>query len=152
MGKAIKKTGVVVDESRNLVTVGGKPVRLTPKEYKLLLALGRAEGQTLSRMDLFNAAWSFGDWDKIDDRAIDQHVARLRHKVGAEFIKTVTGYGYQALGVTFEPRGTYMAQVVEVAPFIKGSNPPAIGTRVKLIVVVDEFTRGLREGSKVRLA
>ncbi|HLR64043.1 MAG TPA: response regulator transcription factor [Pseudogracilibacillus sp.] len=79
------------------VYVGGNKVdHLTPKEFDLLLFLVQHEKQVFSREQLLEKVWGFDFYG--DDRTVDVHVKRLRHKLGEQAskgIKTVWGVGYQ---------------------------------------------------------
>lgn len=89
--------GVVVDFSRNTVTVDGDGVPLTYKELRLLQHLIANEGRTVQRAELITELWSSDDDDAPNERTIDVHVRRLRAKLGAfeDIIRTVRGTGYR---------------------------------------------------------
>jgi DNA-binding response OmpR family regulator len=90
--------GVVsLDVARHLVTVEGRPVELTPKEFDLLHALLDAAGRVLSREHLLNRVWGYARADEIESRTVDVHIRRLRAKLGAEErrIATIKGVGYR---------------------------------------------------------
>lgn len=72
----------------------GSPVRLTNREYSLLLCLMQNRGIVLSREQLIVKCWGY-DYDG-DMRVVDTHIKRLREKLGdaAGCIKTVIGAGY----------------------------------------------------------
>jgi phosphate regulon transcriptional regulator PhoB len=88
---------VRLDTSRHLVTVGGRPVELTPKEFDLLHALLEAGGRVLSREHLLNRVWGYARADEIESRTVDVHIRRLRSKLGPEErrIATIKGVGYR---------------------------------------------------------
>lgn len=75
---------VVVDQSAREVTVGGKPVTLTPKAFDLMLALVRRQGAVASRVELLREVW--GTSGEVLTRTVDSHMAELRKKLepGAE--------------------------------------------------------------------
>jgi phosphate regulon transcriptional regulator PhoB len=89
--------GVSLDVARHLVTVEGRPVELTPKEFDLLHALLDAAGRVLSREHLLNRVWGYVRADEIESRTVDVHIRRLRAKLGAEErrIATIKGVGYR---------------------------------------------------------
>jgi len=91
---------VVLDPARHTVTVGGRPVPLTPKEFDLLHALLEAAGRVLSREHLLNRVWGYARADEIESRTVDVHVRRLRAKLGVEGerVGTVKGVGYRFEG------------------------------------------------------
>jgi DNA-binding response OmpR family regulator len=88
---------VSLDTARHVVTVGGRPVELTPKEFDLLHALLEAAGRVLSREHLLNRVWGYARADEIESRTVDVHIRRLRAKLGAEErrIATIKGVGYR---------------------------------------------------------
>jgi DNA-binding response OmpR family regulator len=89
--------GMSIDVARHQVTVKGKPVRLAPKEFSVLRLLVEADGKVLSRDQLLELIWGHDKGMDIDTRTVDQHVARLRRKLGeeGERIATVPNFGYQ---------------------------------------------------------
>ena len=86
-----------VDEARHAVTVSGRPVELTAKEFGLLAALMRADGRVLGREQLLETVWGYANAAEIESRTVDVHVRRLRAKLGAEArrIVTVKAVGYR---------------------------------------------------------
>lgn len=82
---------IKIDDPRKEVFVDGKPVRLAKKEYQILAAL--LDRKTWSRPQLLREVW--GHTEEVDTRTVDQHLARLRRKVGPGLIETVTGFGYR---------------------------------------------------------
>ncbi|HWC03238.1 MAG TPA: response regulator [Methylomirabilota bacterium] len=91
-----------VDEARHAVTVGGRPVELTAKEFGLLAALMRADGRVLGREQLLEAVWGYANAAEIESRTVDVHIRRLRAKLGPEAhrIATVKAVGYRFDGET----------------------------------------------------
>jgi DNA-binding response OmpR family regulator len=86
---------ITIDGGRRAVSVDDREVPLTPTEFRLLDALARAAGRTMSRDQLIRHA--FGeDYDGLD-RTVDVHVMNLRRKLGeaGEAIVTVFGAGYR---------------------------------------------------------
>jgi DNA-binding response OmpR family regulator len=86
------------------VTVEGRKVRLTKKEYDLLRLMIQRAGEVIRRDALLMEIWSYGP--DIRTRTLDVHVSRLRVKLGhcaERGIETVIGVGYR-----FQPR--YQAQ------------------------------------------
>jgi hypothetical protein len=77
------------------LSVEGRTVALTRREFDLLAYLDHRRGVALSRRELMNAVWGTGYLD--GDRTIDVHVRRLRMKLGphAERLRTLRGYGYR---------------------------------------------------------
>jgi two-component system alkaline phosphatase synthesis response regulator PhoP len=77
------------------VTVGGKEINLTYKEFELLLCLLKSQGIVLSRDKLMNDVWGF-DFEG-ESRTIDVHIRTLRQKLGksGNIIETVRNVGYK---------------------------------------------------------
>ena len=84
------------------MTVEGRPVELTAKEFGLLAALMRADGRVLGREQLLETVWGYGNAAEIESRTVDVHVRRLRAKLGSEArrIVTVKAVGYRFDGET----------------------------------------------------
>ena len=95
--KPVTVGGIEVDFERHEIKVRGKRTDLTPKEFDLLKLLIEANGKVLSRDQLLERIWGHGKDMEIDTRTVDQHIARLRHKLRSESqrISTVTNFGYQ---------------------------------------------------------
>ncbi|ACX52161.1 two component transcriptional regulator, winged helix family [Ammonifex degensii KC4] len=96
-GKQIVLGNVVIEPEARTVTVGGKTLALTPKEFDLLLTLARSPGKVFRREELLDLVWGYDFYG--DSRTVDTHVARLREKLnqaGAPpLIATVWGVGYK---------------------------------------------------------
>jgi DNA-binding response OmpR family regulator len=86
---------ITLDPARHHVAVGGKSVRLTSVEFKLLSMLMQRQGRVQARDRLLNEVWGYESM--IDTRTVDTHVRRLRKKLGkaAVAIETVRGFGYR---------------------------------------------------------
>jgi two-component system copper resistance phosphate regulon response regulator CusR len=87
-----------LDPIRHLVTRGGAPIELTPKEFDLLEYLLRQQGQVVSREMLGRDVWKEQARHTPLDNVIDVHIARLRRKVDDGFerrmLHTVRGVGF----------------------------------------------------------
>ena len=97
-GTSVRRVGgLELDEARHHVTVKGKSLGLTAKEFGLLRALLRANGRVLNREQLLGAVWGYADAAEIESRTVDVHIRRLREKLGPEAgrIVTVKGVGYR---------------------------------------------------------
>jgi DNA-binding response OmpR family regulator len=88
---------LVIDQSRHEITLQGKPVGVTPTEFKLLTALAAAKGRVLSRDQLTDRVMGADVY--VTDRAIDVHVTAVRKKLGefAWMVHTVRGVGYRLI-------------------------------------------------------
>jgi phosphate regulon transcriptional regulator PhoB len=86
-----------VDWGRHLVSVAGKPVELTHKEFHLLKALIEARGRVLSREALLDKVWGYDRAIQIETRTVDLHVSQLRRKLAsaAHRIITLKNVGYR---------------------------------------------------------
>jgi two-component system, OmpR family, phosphate regulon response regulator PhoB len=82
--------GITLDGARRSVTVDGRPITLTPKEFDLLQALLDASGRVLGREFLLNRVWGYARAETIESRTVDVHVRRLRAKLGAEGRRILT--------------------------------------------------------------
>jgi phosphate regulon transcriptional regulator PhoB len=91
--------GLALDPARHVVTLHGKPLALTPKEFELLEALLDASGRVLTREHLLNRVWGYARADEIESRTVDVHVRRLRAKLGDEGHRVVT---VKSAGYRFE--------------------------------------------------
>jgi two-component system phosphate regulon response regulator PhoB len=93
-GDVVEAQGVRIDRVRHQATVGGKPVELTPTEFRLLECLLRQPGRAFTRHQLMDAA--IGEGSIVLERTIDVHVKTLRRKLGLpDVIETVRGVGYR---------------------------------------------------------
>ncbi len=93
----IRAGKIEVDLERYEVRSAGKPVSLTTKEFAFLRTLLQADGKALTREELLEKVWGHEPSLELDTRTIDQHVARLRDKLGAEGerVVTVKNVGYR---------------------------------------------------------
>ena len=84
---------IVINKDTMEVSVCGKPVTLTVREFDLLLTLAKKPGRIYTRELLLDLLW---DYDSlVDERIVDTHIKNLRHKLGGEYIETVRGRGYR---------------------------------------------------------
>ncbi|MDR3012965.1 MAG: response regulator transcription factor [Chitinispirillales bacterium] len=88
-----------IDADSKIVVALGKSVKLTYKEFELLIYLAQNRGRVLSREQILSAVWGF-DFDDVTTRTVDIHIKTLRQKIGDSagkplFIETVRGYGYK---------------------------------------------------------
>lgn len=86
---------ITVDRNQHTVTVDGKEVTLTLKEFELLCYLILNQGIVLSREQIMQAVWDSPY--ALESRTIDMHIMSLRQKLGEEGseIRTVRGVGYR---------------------------------------------------------
>ena len=86
---------IALDEAARVVTVEGKRVDLSRREFSLLEALLRHAGQVLTRDQLLDHAWPYGV--AVTPNAVDAYVHLLRGKLvgAADWVETVRGVGYR---------------------------------------------------------
>ena len=86
---------IELDEGRRAVTVNGKDLNLSPREFALLECFLRHPGQVMTRDQLLDQAWPYGV--AVTLNAVDAYVHYLRDKLGpaAHRIETVRGVGYR---------------------------------------------------------
>jgi two-component system OmpR family response regulator len=83
---------VSVNTAARTVTVDGKEIELTAREYALLEYLLRRRGAVVSRTELYDHL--FAEEDESYSNLLDVHVCNLRKKLGKDFIETRRGHGY----------------------------------------------------------
>ena len=86
---------IVIDKTAHIVTIEGKSIDLSYKEFELLTYFVENKGIALSREVILNHVWNYDYFG--DARTIDTHVKKLRSKMGkqGEYIKTIWGMGYK---------------------------------------------------------
>ena len=88
---------LVLDPATHTVTVEGRPVELTHKEYSLLQCLMENSNRVMERSELLSTVWGY---ENLETRTLDIHIQSLRKKLGKAgegHIKTVRGVGYRFL-------------------------------------------------------
>ncbi len=93
--ETLETAGIVLDKTAHIVTVDGKTVELSYKEFELLSYFMENKGIALSREKILNSVWNYDYFG--DARTIDTHVKKLRSKMGekGDLIKTIWGMGYK---------------------------------------------------------
>lgn len=88
-------SGIKIDEDGRTVSVDGKLLELSLREYELLKYLLDNENIALSRDKILNNVWNYDYYG--DSRTIDSHIKKIRHKLGkyGKYIKTIRGIGYK---------------------------------------------------------
>ena len=94
-GDALSVGGILIDKAAHQVTIDGKEVELSFKEFELLSYFVENQGIALSREKILNNVWNYDYFG--DARTIDTHVKKLRSKIGdkGDYIKTIWGMGYK---------------------------------------------------------
>jgi DNA-binding response OmpR family regulator len=95
----IKLGDLEIDRRRFEVTMKGRPITLTPKEFELLATLAAEPGRVFGRDELLDIVWGRDGF--VEPRTVDVHLARLRGKFLAArlpmpAVETVRGVGYRA--------------------------------------------------------
>lgn len=90
-----EKEGLKVDFTSRSVSVDGKVINMTPKEYDLLFFFIKNKGIALTREKLINEVWGYDYYG--DDRTLDTHIKLLRSSLGEyrKFLITLRGMGYR---------------------------------------------------------
>jgi two-component system OmpR family response regulator/two-component system response regulator QseB len=86
---------LLLDPAARTVTLDGHAVDLQPREFTLLQELMLNAGRVLSRAQLEQRLYSWGQ--EVDSNAVEVHIHHLRRKLGAALIHTVRGVGYMLL-------------------------------------------------------
>ena len=91
----INAGGIVINKSAHMVTIDGKIIDLSVKEFELLTYFVENQKIALSREKILNNVWNYDYFG--DARTIDTHVKKLRSKLGdkGNYIKTIWGMGYK---------------------------------------------------------
>jgi two-component system OmpR family response regulator/two-component system response regulator QseB len=84
--------GVTLDPATRQVTQNGTPVVLSAREFAVLEALMLRPGALLSRAQLEDRLYGWGE--EIESNAVSVYIHQLRRKLGADFIRNVRGVGY----------------------------------------------------------
>ena len=87
--------GIVINDEARTVSVDGKMIEMSFREYELLKYLIQNAGIALSRDKILNSVWNYDYYG--DTRTIDSHIKKIRHKLGkkGKNIQTIRGIGYK---------------------------------------------------------
>ncbi len=88
----LEHEGVTLDPATRQVTRDGEPVLLSAREFALLEALMQRPGAILSRAQLEDRLYGWGE--EIESNAVSVYIHQLRRKLGADFIQNMRGVGY----------------------------------------------------------
>jgi two-component system OmpR family response regulator/two-component system response regulator QseB len=94
-GKAellLQAAGVKLDPAAHRVLFQDEPVELSPKEFAVLHALMLNAGKVLSRAQIEDQLYAWGE--EIESNAVEVHIHHLRRKLAPELIETIRGVGY----------------------------------------------------------
>ncbi len=94
-GENIELGGILMDVGAHHVSIDGKGIDLSFKEFELLQFFMTNEGRALTRENILNQVWNYDYFG--DARTIDTHVKKLRNKLGnkGSYIHTIWGMGYK---------------------------------------------------------
>ncbi|MBQ3076654.1 MAG: response regulator transcription factor [Clostridia bacterium] len=86
---------LVIDDVARVVTLEGKRLDLSPKEYELLVYLAANQNIAVSRDQILNSVWGYDYFGDL--RTVDTHIKKVRAKLGdfGRVIHTVRSYGYR---------------------------------------------------------
>ena len=83
---------IVINPASHSVTIGGEAMPLSRREFTLLQKFLENPGRTLSRDQLSQTLYGWGE--TVDSNALEVHIHNLRKKFGSQFIHTIRGVGY----------------------------------------------------------
>jgi DNA-binding response OmpR family regulator len=92
--------GIKLSPLSHAVTVDGKPVALTRREYSILELFIRRKNQVLTRSQIEESVYGWNE--EVASNTVEVYVHGLRRKLGAPLIHTIRGVGYQ-LGSAVQP-------------------------------------------------
>jgi DNA-binding response OmpR family regulator len=92
-GDVLAAGDLVLDLGARVVTVDGRTVSLSAREFALLEVFVRNQGQVLSQPQLLDRVWGY-DFDG-GSNVVEVYVSQLRRKLGSDRIETVRGAGYR---------------------------------------------------------
>ena len=92
--RSVEASDVLIDLTTKNVTLNGKSILLTKKEFEILSTMAQSPGRIFSREDFLSKVWN--DDGYVLERTVDVHITRLRKKLGdfGKHIINRSGYGY----------------------------------------------------------
>ncbi len=92
---------VKLDFKKYLASKNGVPIELSPREFEVMKYLIRHRGETITRDQLLDKIWGYENYPMT--RTVDNHIARLRHKIEdvpnePQYILTIHRVGYKFIG------------------------------------------------------
>ncbi len=88
----LRSGGLTLDPSSRRVTKDGAPIEVSAREFALLAALLEHPGMALSKAQLEERLYGWGE--EVESNAVEVHVHNLRKKLGPDAIRTIRGVGY----------------------------------------------------------
>jgi two-component system OmpR family response regulator len=89
----VRRGALEIDLGRRIISIAGKPVDLTAREWAVLERLLRHPNAMVSKAEIEDSLYEFGA--EIESNAVEVYVSRLRKKLGRDAITTVRGAGYR---------------------------------------------------------
>lgn len=96
MGENFTYKDLVIDYMGHTVKINNEELKLTPKEYEILIYLVKNQGIAISRESILSKIWGYTAY--CDDRTVDTHIKKLRNNLGKDYrdlITTVRNIGYK---------------------------------------------------------
>ena len=93
----LRMGSVEIDLAQRQVLRDGEPITLALKEYEMLRLFIRHRGEIVTREQLLHDVWGYPADSVPNTRTVDNHVAKLRQKLGADVIETIPKVGYKLL-------------------------------------------------------
>ena len=96
MGENFTYKDLVIDYMGHTVKINNEELKLTPKEYEILIYLVKNKGIAISREAILSKIWGYTAY--CDDRTVDTHIKKLRNNLGKDYrdlITTVRNIGYK---------------------------------------------------------
>jgi len=88
----IEHGGLILDPAAHTVSLDGQPVKLSQREFAILQLLLESRGRVLSRTQLEEGLYAWGE--EVESNAVEVYIHHLRKKLGAGLIRTLRGVGY----------------------------------------------------------
>ncbi len=98
----VSQNGMLLDTGRRLLSVNGKEIGLTPKEYGILELLMKNRRQIMTYEQIYEAVWKEPYIGNADKEVVFYQMGQLRRKIGKERIESVYGTGYRMKEETTE--------------------------------------------------
>jgi len=93
VGEVLESGPLQLMRHTRIVTLDGVRIELTNREFWILEVLMRNKNRLMSRRQLEESLYGWGD--EVESNAVEVHIHHLRRKLGADLIQTVRGVGYQ---------------------------------------------------------
>ena len=95
LGKVLQVEDLKVNVDKHLVLMGAEQLKLTRKEFELLLLFAENPTKSFSRREIFTRVW--GKDSQVLDKTVNVHLSRLRKKLNKEMIISVDGQSYKLI-------------------------------------------------------